>query len=88
MKWYFFTFRSVTAAQRGENVLKKSGIACTLRRTPRWMETRGCGYCLRVREQEWEDGLNVLARTGTAFSRVYAQNPDGSVVEVEYDLPG
>ena len=46
MKFYYITFRSVTFAQRGEKVLKKEGIRCTLLRTPRWMEEQGCGYAL------------------------------------------
>ena len=34
MKFYYLTFRSVTFAQRGEKLLQKSGIRCTLLRTP------------------------------------------------------
>ena len=37
MKFYYITFRSVTYAQRGEQILHKEGIRCTLLRTPKWM---------------------------------------------------
>ena len=48
MSYYFITFRSVTHAQRGEKVLQKEGLRCTLQRTPRWMEEQGCGYALKI----------------------------------------
>lgn len=88
MKWYYFTFRSVTAAQRGEGILKKNGIACVLRRTPRWMEVKGCGYCLRVRQRDWRGSLEVLTKQESGFSGIYLQEEDGSVVEVRRDISG
>ena len=44
MKEYFVTFRSITFAQRGQNVLRSAGVPVQLQRTPRWMEEKGCGY--------------------------------------------
>lgn len=43
MKEYFVTFRSITFAQRGQNVLRSAGVPVQLQRTPRWMEEKGCG---------------------------------------------
>ena len=51
MKIYYITFRSVTFAQRGEQLLQKSGIRAALLRTPKWMESQGCGYSLRIRTE-------------------------------------
>ena len=44
MRNCIITFRSVTPAQRGEAILKREGINCTLQRTPRSMQEKGCGY--------------------------------------------
>lgn len=72
MKTEFITFRSVTPAQRGQRVLQKAGIDAALQRTPRWMEERGCGYCLRLRPVDLMRAVALLRRENVAFSKVYA----------------
>ena len=72
MTSYCITFRSVTLAQRGERVLTGTGMKCTLARTPRWMEERGCGYCLRLRE-EWRSAAAALDRAGVEYRKIYRQ---------------
>ena len=79
MMWYFITFRSVTYAQRGERVLRQAGITCQLQRTPRWMEERGCGYSLGVKEIR--GALEALQRLSVPYRKVYRRNPDGSMEE-------
>lgn len=71
MKVYFVTFRSVTFAQRGERVLQKEGIRSMLLRTPKWMEERGCGYCLRLKPENREQAVLLLQQTQIPYSRVY-----------------
>ena len=44
MKKCIITFRSVTPAQRAEEVLRRAGVECSIQRTPKWMEEKGCGY--------------------------------------------
>ena len=75
MSSYCITFRSVTLAQRGERVLREAGLQCTLARTPRWMEERGCGYCLRLRS-EWKAAAAALDRAGVEYRKIYHQNGD------------
>ena len=82
MRSDYITFRSVTVAQRGERLLKNSGIDCILQRTPRWMEERGCGYCLRIRPTEVAESLRRLTEVGIPFSKVYTRRPNGAVEEV------
>ncbi len=80
MNGYLITFRSVTPAQRGENILRKNGLDCVLRRTPRWMEEQGCGYSLRV-----NDGIgavSILRAHSVPFRKVYLQR-SGKAEEVE-----
>ena len=82
MDVFFITFRSVTLAQRGERVLGDAGMRCALIRTPRWMEEKGCGYCLRLRCQDIGRWVEVLRRRGVQFRRVYVRQEDGEIREV------
>lgn len=82
MRFYFITFRSITFAQRGEGILRRKGITCTLQRTPRWMEERGCGYCLKVQQRDVEEAVKLLRENRLAFSKVYLQQPDESAQEL------
>ena len=79
MKHYHITFRSVTYAQRGEAVLNRAGIRCTLLRTPRWMEEQGCGYCLRIQVQDPTAAITLLQQQGIPMRKVYLQNGDGGL---------
>ena len=69
----FITFRSVTFGQRGQRLLEQAGISCTLQRTPRWMEQQGCGYCLKLRETNYQLAVAVLRHHQVAFQKVYRQ---------------
>lgn len=82
MRSDYITFRSVTVAQRGERLLKSGGIDCVLQRTPRWMEERGCGYCLRIQPTEVAESLRRLKEGAVPFSKVYTRRSNGSVEEV------
>ena len=82
MSVYFITFRSVTPAQRGEGLLRKNGVQCSIQRTPRWMEEKGCGYCLRLGGENAEKAVGLLRQNQIGFRKVYAQHGDGNVEEV------
>lgn len=79
---YYITFRSVTFAQRGERVLRKAGIRCSLQRTPRWMEAQGCGYALRLWTADLEEVLVALQLERISMRKVYRQNQDGGMEEL------
>ena len=81
MGYAYITFRSVTHAQRGEGILSGAGIRCVMQRTPRWMEEQGCGYCLRLRQQELAGARELLANNGVQFRRVYRVDDRGELVE-------
>lgn len=82
MKFYYITFRSVTHAQRGERVLQKAGIRCTLQRTPRWMEVQGCGYCLQIRTADVSTGVELLRKAVVPMRKVYVRMEDGVTEEL------
>ena len=77
----YITFRSVTVAQRGEKILNAAGIRCAVRRTPRWMEEQGCGYCIRLAGSEVPDALALLRRNQLSWRKVYYQGEDGVLEE-------
>ena len=81
MGYAYITFRSVTHAQRGEGILSGAGIRCVMQRTPRWMEEQGCGYCLRLRQQELVGARELLANNGVQFRRSYRVDDRGEPVE-------
>ena len=81
MNFYYITFRSVTFAQRGESILQKRGIRCTLQRTPKWMEQQGCGYCLRLWTADIAPALQTLQSAQSPMRKVYIQMPDGKMEE-------
>lgn len=82
MKYCLITFRSVTPAQRGEGVLRRAGFICSIQRTPRWMEEQGCGYSLRVRQQEAHKGAELLREAQIPFRKVYLLRDNGVVEEL------
>lgn len=82
MKFYYITFRSVTYAQRGEQLLNQKNIRCTIQRTPRWMEAQGCGYCLRVWTKEIGPAVKLLEDARIPMRRVYLQRSDGLLEEM------
>ena len=82
MKFYYITFRSVTFAQRGEALLSRNNIHCSLQRTPRWMEAQGCGYCLRLWTKEPGRALELLEEARIPMRRVYFQRSDGILEEM------
>ena len=81
MKYFYITFRSVTFAQRGEQVLDGGGIRCTLQRTPKWMEERGCGYCLRLWTRDVDQAVELLKKNRVPYRKIYAQREDGGLEE-------
>ena len=82
MKFYYVTFRSVTFAQRGEQVLKAEGIQATLLRTPKWMEAQGCGYSLRLWTRDMDAVVEILRKHKVMMRKVYIQREDGNLEEV------
>lgn len=77
------TFRSVTPAQRGERVLRRAGVRCSLGRTPKWMEELGCGYSLRISSGSAARAAAQLRAEGVPFRRVYLLRENGKAEELD-----
>lgn len=64
MNDYYFTYRSVTSAQRALRSLTDAGIPTQLRRTPGPLAKNGCGYCLRVSAGRIAQAAQALRGSG------------------------
>ncbi|MBE6924460.1 MAG: DUF3343 domain-containing protein [Ruminococcaceae bacterium] len=82
MEWYHITFRSITPAQRGERILRQSGIEATLMRALRQLSLEGCGYSLRIRAREGMRAVERLKSTGVPYRRVFYQSANGEIQEL------
>lgn len=82
MNDYYFTFRSVTAAMQGRQLLHKSGVPVAAVRTPMELRQQGCGYSLRVGERVYGRAKELLDRVGASYRRIYRRQ-DGRWQEVE-----
>ena len=82
MKKCMITFRSVTPAQRGEGVLRKAAMECSIHRTPKWMEQLGCGYSLRVDFRNVANAVALLREEEIPFRKVYLLTPSGKPEEM------
>ena len=83
MKFCLITFRSVTPAQRGEGILKRAGMQCSVRRTPRWMEEQGCGYSLQVRQSDAQRAVQLLRAEQVPFRKVYLLRENSTPEEID-----
>jgi len=83
MKSCLITFRSVTPAQRAEALLRKAGFACSLQRTPRRMEEKGCGYSLQLPCQNILAAAEMLTNHEIAYGKLYLRNDNGAVEEMQ-----
>lgn len=80
---YVITFRSVTYAQRAEQLMTRQGYRCHLQRTPAWMEQQGCGYSLRLYAGSVHRAVELLKDQRIPLRRVYAQTASGDLEELE-----
>ena len=83
MKDYYFSFRSVTAAQRALRTLTEAGLPASLGRTPGPLAKNGCGYCLRLHER-WAPTAAKLLR-GAGVQGIWRRTEQG-FAEADRDL--
>ena len=76
MKNCMLTFRSVTPAQRAEELLHRAGVDCTIQRTPKYLEDKGCGYSIRLDCATVTQAVVLLRNGGIPFRKVYAYDDE------------
>lgn len=80
---WLITFRSITFGQKGERVLRSGGIASSLRKTPKMISARGCGYCLQLRANDGPEALRLLQNAQVGYIGIYLLSGDGNVEEIK-----
>ena len=73
MGYCFYTFRSITRGQLALRALQAENLRASLLRTPRALATEGCGYAIRVREDDCAAAERVFARSGVQFQRRFVE---------------
>lgn len=82
MKYCLITFRSITPAQRAERLLHRRGYACSLQRTPKWMEIQGCGYSLRILNRDVPSCIAFLNEENIPYRKTYLLRENGVTEEL------
>ena len=82
MDSYMIPFRTVMPAQRGEALLRQMGFLCRLQRTPKWMESQGCGYSIRLQGPRAEEAIRLLRERKIQFRKLYRIRENGSTEEM------
>lgn len=62
--------------------MKRSGIDCILRRTPKMLTDRQCGYCLQIRPGDLARALELLQSSQVQFGKVYGMAYEGGFEEL------
>lgn len=79
---YLFTFRSLTPAQSGKNLLAGAGLWVQLERSSKRISSQGCGYVLRVQAAGGMRALALLQSNKIPFSHMYRQFQHGGLEEM------
>ena len=82
MKKCIITFRSVTPAQRAEEVLHRAGVDCTIQRTPKGLAEKGCGYSLKMQCNDLMVAAALLRQAGVSFRKAYSLTESGMPEEL------
>ena len=79
---YYYTFRSITFAQRAQQILANARVPSAILRAPKSMSSKGCGYALKLRPGDAAKAAAVLRNAGAPYSGVYRVRPDGTAEAV------
>lgn len=82
MTQYLIMCRSLTAAQRSQRFLERSGISVTLIKAPQGLNTNGCGYALSLRHR-MEEAVSLLRRNGMLAGKIFKRLDSGDFVEIQ-----
>ena len=85
MNDYLLICRSITYAQRASRALQRAGITNGIIRIPVGVMRSGCGYAVRVRQDDLRRALYAVAQEHMRPEAVYASD-GGGYYEVPYDL--
>lgn len=68
---YYFTFLSITKAQRARTFLNEKGITSQLVQAPDSISSAGCGYALRIKQSDGTTAARYLQRNSLQYKRIF-----------------
>jgi len=80
MTQYLIMCKSLTAAQRSQKFLERSGIYASLIKAPQGLNTNGCGYALSLRRRA-DEAIILLRRNGMLAGKIFKHLDSGDYVE-------
>ena len=82
LPYYLLLTRSITHAQRISAALEKNGISAPYFRPPISLSGRGCGYAVRIGENDLVISRSLLRPVGLEPVRIYYHGADGVFREI------
>lgn len=83
---YLLTFKSLTYAQRGLNILSRAGIVGDIVRTPKSISSAGCGYGIRISGKDYIKANDLLSAVLIFPERIFSIDRSGKYSEVQHDI--
>lgn len=77
MEYYLLTTRTVTQAQRMQQVLERGGVRAGVQRLPSGLSQQGCAYGVRVRTADGERAVGLARAAGMRPQRVFFYEKNG-----------
>lgn len=78
---YYFTFQSVSRAQRAVFSLTQKGIQAILMKSPKVISQFGCGYAIKVSQTIFYPALQNLQENGISFEHLFRIKQNGTMEE-------
>lgn len=82
MVYYYLNCRSLTYAQRSAKVLEQGGISASIRRTPKQISGKGCGYSVKISSRNLAAAISQLEGKNMRPINVYLIDGYGGYREV------
>ncbi len=82
MVYYLLNCRSLTYAQRTAKVLDQGGISASIRRTPKQISGKGCGYSVKISSRNLATAISRLDSKNMNPQRIYLIDGYGGYREV------
>ena len=81
MTQYLIMCPSLTAAQRSQKLLERSGISAALVKAPQGLNTLGCGYSLSL-YKGFNEAVSILRKSNMLKGKLFSREQNGDYVEV------
>lgn len=86
MEYYLFIARSITYAQRIENVLRHAGIPCQVFRAPMELSRQGCAYAIKIQKKYFLLAVKKIQGAKIGSVPIYLKTHNGYREVTNHDL--